>query len=102
MLVPATRSVLPPAMVCVLLPSLRVKLVCIAEVLTAVIRPLAFTVIAGIAVALPNEPTLELTVSRATLIVVSPRLVIVAEPSTSPAIVIVGSATSKSIVPSES
>ena len=79
-----------------------VKLVAILFVVTAVTRPLAFTVMAGMAVALPKEPTLEFTVSRVVVIVVLPRLVMVALPSTSPSIVIVGSLTLKSKVPSPS
>ena len=69
---------------------------------TAVTKPLAFTVMAGMAVALPKEPTLELTVSRVVVIETLPRLVMVALPSMSPAMVIVGSLTLKSKVPSPS
>ena len=79
-----------------------VKLVAMELVLTAVTNPFALTVRAGIAVAEPKEPTLELTVSRVEVIVVFPRLVIVADPLISPSIVMVGSFTLKSSVPSPS
>ena len=84
------------------LSAANVKLVEIVLVLTAVTNPFALTVIAGITVAEPNEPTFELTVSNVRDIVVLPRLVMVAEPSTSPSMVIVGSLTLKSSVPSPS
>ena len=71
------------------------RVVEIEFVVTFVTLPLPSTVIAGIAVLVPYVPTAEFTVSRVTLIVVSPRLVITALPSTSPAIVIVGSPTLK-------
>ena len=73
--------------------------VVIEAVETAVTKPFALTVRTGIAVVEPNCPTLEFTVSKVTLIVVSPRLVIVAEPSTSPEMVITGSFTLKSSLP---
>ena len=75
-----------------------VKVVEIASVVTAVTKPFPLTVITGIAVDEPKDPVFELTVSNVTLIVVLPRFVISAEPSTSPAIVIVGSLTLKLIL----
>ena len=67
----------------------------IVFVVTFVTLPLPSTVIDGIADVVPYVPTAVFTVSRVTLIVVSPRFVIVALPSTSPAIVITGSPTLK-------
>ena len=53
LLVPETVKVSPPAIVCVVDPSERVKLVDMFAVLALVTLPFASTVITGIAVALP-------------------------------------------------
>ena len=61
----------------------------IAAVDTAVIKPFPFTVITGIAVVLPKDPTFELTVSKVVFNVILPEPSnAVALASTSPAIVI--------------